>query len=90
MSSKEALLISKIKPSKDPMNVLFLPLNGIGMFREVKRISCADPQFFQEVGIGGLILPGHFLKITLLCKFKKFDFFKEGFSNYIKVNMGII
>lgn len=40
------------------------------------------------MGIGGLILPGHFLKITLLCKFKKFDFFKEGFSNYIKVNMG--
>lgn len=72
------------------MNVLFRPLNDIGMFREVKRISCADPQFFQEVGIGGLILPGHFLKITLLCKFKKFDFFKEGFSNYIKVNMGII
>lgn len=72
------------------MNVLFRPLNGIGMFREVKRISCADSYFFQEVGIGGLILPGHFLKITLLCKFKKFDFFKEGFSNYIKVNMGII
>lgn len=79
MSSKEALLISKIKPSKDPMNVLFLPLNGIGMFREVKRISCADPQFFQEVGIGGLILPGHFLKITLLCKLRNLIFSRRGF-----------